>query len=98
MQKRQVSETSSKLRLEKGQKYIETYYNVSGGPMIVTFHSNTLQSSTRPAEKPSTGFLEISVQNEEPKISVASVAPNIIASLLNENSGMTWIAGQLYMH
>lgn len=33
-----------------------TYYRVSGGPMMVTCHSNTLLSSTSPAENPSTGF------------------------------------------
>jgi hypothetical protein len=35
-----------------------THYRVSGGPMMVTCHSNTLLSSTSPAEKPSTGFFE----------------------------------------
>lgn len=31
------------------------YYSVSGGPIIVTCHSKRLESSTRPAENPSTG-------------------------------------------
>jgi len=31
-------------------------YNVSGGPMMVTCHCKTLESSTNPAEKPSIGF------------------------------------------
>ena len=39
-----------------------TYQRVSGGPMIVTFHSNMFESSTRPAEKPSTGLLDKSAQ------------------------------------
>ena len=30
---------------------------MSGGPIIVTFHSNRSASSTSPAENPSTGFL-----------------------------------------
>lgn len=34
---------------------------VSGGPMIVTCHSKTFESSTRPAEKPSTGCFMRSV-------------------------------------
>lgn len=34
-----------------------THYRVSGGPMMVTAHSNMFESSTSPAEKPSTGFL-----------------------------------------
>lgn len=38
-----------------------THYSVSGGPMTVICHSNRLESSTRPAEKPSTGFLASSV-------------------------------------
>jgi hypothetical protein len=33
--------------------------------MIVTFHSNKLESSTSPAEKPSTGFLDKSVTPEK---------------------------------
>lgn len=36
----------------------KTHYNVSGGPIIVTLHSKRLLSSTRPAENPSTGFLQ----------------------------------------
>jgi hypothetical protein len=34
----------------------ETHYIVSGGPMMVICHSKTLESSTRPAEKPSMGL------------------------------------------
>jgi hypothetical protein len=34
-----------------------THYSVSGGPMMVTAHSKMLESSTSPAEKPSTGCL-----------------------------------------
>lgn len=34
-----------------------THYRVSGGPIMVTAHSKMFESSTRPAEKPSTGFL-----------------------------------------
>jgi hypothetical protein len=33
--------------------------------MIVTFHSNKLESSMSPAEKPSTGFLDKSVAQAE---------------------------------
>lgn len=39
------------------KKHKKTHYRVSGGPMTVICHSNRLESSTRPAEKPSTGFL-----------------------------------------
>lgn len=39
-----------------GEMHGKTYYRVSGGPMIVTCHSNRFESSTSPAEKPSTGF------------------------------------------
>lgn len=35
-----------------------THYKVSGGPIIETLHSNTSLSSTKPAENPSTGFLQ----------------------------------------
>lgn len=38
-----------------GRNVLGTYYNVSGGPIIVTCHSKRFESSTRPAEKPSTG-------------------------------------------
>lgn len=41
------------------------YYRVSGGPIMVTLHSKTLLSSTKPAEKPSTGFLERSATKRE---------------------------------
>jgi hypothetical protein len=41
----------------------ETHYKVSGGPIIETLHLKTLFSSTRPAEKPSTGFLHRSEKN-----------------------------------
>ena len=34
----------------------ETHYIVAGGPMMVICHSKTLESSMRPAEKPSMGF------------------------------------------
>ena len=34
-----------------------THYGVSGGPMMRMPHSKGLESSTRPAEKPSIGFL-----------------------------------------
>lgn len=34
-----------------------THYSVSGGPMMVTLHSKMFESSTSPAENPSTGFL-----------------------------------------
>lgn len=44
---------------ESGQK---PYYKVSGGPIMVTLHSNTLLSSTNPAENPSTGFLQRSAR------------------------------------
>jgi hypothetical protein len=44
----------------------ETNYRVSGGPMIVTLHWKTLLSSTKPAEKPSTGFFIKSDQMRKP--------------------------------
>lgn len=40
---------------------VNTYYNVSGGPIISTSHLYMSLSSIRPAEKPSTGFLFNSV-------------------------------------
>lgn len=43
----------------------ETYYMVSGGPMMVICHSKTLESSTRPAEKPSMGFRLSSARGEK---------------------------------
>jgi len=45
----------------KNQKEI-AYYRVSGGPIMVTLHSKMLISSTKPAEKPSTGFLQRSAR------------------------------------
>ena len=46
---------------QHAQRASGTHYSVSGGPMMVTCHSNRLLSSTRPAEKPSTGFFIRSV-------------------------------------
>lgn len=42
-----------------------TYYNVSGGPIISTSHLYMSLSSIRPAEKPSTGFLFNSEKQKE---------------------------------
>lgn len=42
-----------------------THYKVSGGPIIVTLHSNKLFSSTKPAENPSTGFLQRSASKKQ---------------------------------
>lgn len=36
---------------------VVTYYQVSGGPVRITCHSNGLESSTSPAEKPESVFL-----------------------------------------
>jgi len=53
---------------------MNTHYKVSGGPMIVTFHSNTLFSSIKPAENPSTGFLHRSTKSiNKKKSTVKSV-------------------------
>ena len=46
----------SRKRARVGSGRGETHYIVSGGPMMVICHSKTLESSTRPAEKPSMGL------------------------------------------
>lgn len=47
---------------KKKKKVRKTYYHVSGGPVRITCHSNGLDSSTRPAEKPESVFFLSSVQ------------------------------------
>lgn len=43
------------------KRFASTYYQVSGGPVRMTCHSNGFESSTRPAEKPESVFLLSSV-------------------------------------
>jgi hypothetical protein len=51
---------------------MKTHYKVSGGPIILTLHSNTLVSSIKPAENPSTGFLHRSTKSINKKINKPS--------------------------
>ena len=54
--KPQIAKISSRFRPSITTRNINTHYSVSGGPMIVTLHSKMFESSTSPAENPSTGF------------------------------------------
>ena len=47
-----------------GERAFHTHKNVSGGPMTVICHSKTFESSTSPAENPSTGFFMSSAEGE----------------------------------
>jgi hypothetical protein len=53
---RKTKKNKDNQRAARGGGREGTHYMVSGGPMMVICHSNTLQSSTSPAEKPSMGF------------------------------------------
>lgn len=46
-------------------KWIISYYNVSGGPIMSTSHWYMSLSSMRPAENPSTGFLFNSIKKKK---------------------------------
>jgi hypothetical protein len=73
----QTQQTSNSFRQgteERVKWWDPTHYRVSGGPMMVTCHSNTLLSSTSPAENPSTGCLARSASITIPQTNPKSVS------------------------
>jgi len=77
---------------------MNTHYKVSGGPMIVTFHSNTLFSSIKPAENPSTGFLHRSTKSiNKKKSTVKSVKKKNRKNLKKVEIGVGLLTSQLLL-